>query len=231
VTHIDVSGRSDQTLTLANGQTLAGIGGIHGNLVVSSGATLSPAGTNTTMGITTGSNPVGTLSASNNITLNGTTLIKLYGSTNDVVAAGANITYGGALNLVNLGSSPLAAGNSFQIFNATTYAGRFTNIIPALPGAGLAWNTNQLDSGKISVLTSSASTPAIVGMKMINGNLVLTGAGGTAYGTYYLLTATNLTTPLANWLPIATNSFDASGNFIVTNRINSNNTQQFYRIE
>src|SRR6202041_1862412 len=36
-TSIDVTGRPDQTLTLASGQTLAGIGGINGSLVVSPG--------------------------------------------------------------------------------------------------------------------------------------------------------------------------------------------------
>src|SRR5258705_8508252 len=51
---LDVSGRPDQTLTLAGGQTLAGIGMINGKLSMAAGATLSPAGTNTTLGITAG---------------------------------------------------------------------------------------------------------------------------------------------------------------------------------
>jgi len=42
-THLDATGRSDQTLTLASGQTLGGIGSVNGSLVVSSGATISPA--------------------------------------------------------------------------------------------------------------------------------------------------------------------------------------------
>ena len=51
---MDVTGRADQTLTLASGQTLGGNGGVNGNLVVGSGATLAPGGTNTTIGITVG---------------------------------------------------------------------------------------------------------------------------------------------------------------------------------
>src|SRR6267154_279350 len=62
-THVDVSGRTDKTLTLASGQTLAGIGTVNGSLIVAFGATLSPAGTNTTIGITTGANAIGTIRA------------------------------------------------------------------------------------------------------------------------------------------------------------------------
>ena len=231
VPHIDVSGRSDNTLTLASGQTLAGIGGINGDLVVSASAILSPAGTNTTIGITTGSNPVGELAASDNVTLDGTTVIKLDGSgTNDAVAAGAAITYGGTLNLVNISAKPLAAGDSFQVFNAATYSGSFANITPATPGPGLTWDTSKLNSsGTIAVLGPGGSGPVIIGPTVSGGNLVFSGMGGTANGTYYVLTSSNLLSGV--WTRAATNSFDASGNFSVTNAISSNNPQLFYRVE
>jgi hypothetical protein len=225
--HLDVSGLANDTLTLASGQTLAGIGGINGSLVVSAGATLSPGGTNTTLGITTGANPVGTLAASGNLTLAGTTTIKLNGSTNDVVEAGGGITYGGTLNLLNLSGSPLAAGNRFEVFNATSYSGSFATIVPASPGAGLAWDTSHLSSGLIDVVAQ----PVIGNATLSGSRLVLSGTGGTANGTYYLLMATNLTTPLTNWVPVATNTFDAFGNFIVTNAVGSGNSRQFYRIK
>src|SRR6185295_14022995 len=70
---LDVSGRPDKTLTLASGQTLAGIGAVAGNLAVSANATLSPAGTNTSLGITTGATPTGSISATNDVVLLGTT--------------------------------------------------------------------------------------------------------------------------------------------------------------
>ncbi|MEI9961027.1 MAG: hypothetical protein WDM76_07790 [Limisphaerales bacterium] len=230
-THLDVSGRVDQTLTLASGQTLGGIGRVNGNLVVSSGATLAPAGTNTTIGITTGANPVGVIAAANNVTLSGTTILKLNGSgINDAVQAGSNITYGGTLNLVNIGGLPLAAGDSFHLFSAANYAGSFAAIIPATPGEGLAWNTNQLSSGVISVVSTSGSGPVIGSARLSGGNLIFNGSGGTANGTYYVLTATNLATPLANWTPVQTNFYDASGNFNVTNAIVPGVPQLFYRI-
>lgn len=227
-TTIDVSGRSDQTLTLASGQPLAGIGGINGSLVVSAGATLSPAGTNTTIGITTGANPTGTIAASANITLNGTTVIKLNGSgTNDVVQAGGTIFYGGTLNLANISGSPLAAGNSFKIFSAAVYSGSFTSITPATPGSGLVWDLTQLSSGIVSV----ASQPVIGSTRVSGGNLILSGTGGTTNGTFYVLTSTNVATPLANWTPLLTNTFDGSGNFSVTNAIVPGVPHEFYLLK
>ncbi|HZI32889.1 MAG TPA: hypothetical protein VFF11_11145, partial [Candidatus Binatia bacterium] len=101
VERLDASGRSDQTLTLAAGQTLAGIGALNGSLVVSPGATLSPSGTNVTLGITAGANATGTIIVSNSVSLNGTTMIKLNGSgVNDAVQAGGDINYGGTFSLV-----------------------------------------------------------------------------------------------------------------------------------
>jgi autotransporter-associated beta strand protein len=229
-THLDVSGRTDQTLTLASGQTLAGIGGVNGSLVVASGAIISPAGTNITIGITAGSNPVGTLAAANSVTLNGTTIIKLDGSgTNDIVQAASNITYGGTLNLVNISGLPLAAGNSFQVFSGASYTGSFASITPATPGLGLAWNTTQLNAGLITV-TVAPPQPVISSTKVLGGNLIFGGTNGTALAGYSVLTTTNITTPLTDWTLLSTGSFDGSGAFSVTNPISSGGAKRFYMI-
>ncbi len=227
VSHIDASGRADQTLALANGQTLGGVGGITGNLAMASGAVLSPGGTNTTIGITTGSNPVGEIAASGNVALGGTTVIKLNGTTNDVVAAGGTLTYGGTLNLANISGSALAGGTSFKIFNAAAYTGSFSGITPATPGSGLTWNTSQLSSGVVSV--SGGSGLVISSTKVVGSNLVLSGSGGTANAPYNVLTTTNLLNSV--WLPIATNNFDSSGNFSATNAIVPGVPQEFYLIK
>jgi autotransporter-associated beta strand protein len=231
IPHIDVTGRTDQTLTLANGQTLSGIGSISGSLAVSEGAILSPGGTNTTIGITTGSNPVGILAASDNVALSGTTLIKLDGSTNDVVEAGTGLTYGGTLDLVNIGSSPLAAGNSFHVFSATTYAGSFSSIVPATPGTGLAWDLSQLSSGLVNVVAVNSSGPQIGSTTLSGNNLILSGTGGTANGSYAVLMTTNLTTPLDGWMQVATGAYNATGAFSVTNAIVPSVAHAFYIIK
>jgi autotransporter-associated beta strand protein len=226
---LDVSGRPDQTLTLASGQTLAGIGWVNGSLTVAAGATLSPAGTNTMLGITTGANATGTLSAAAAITLGGTTIIKLNGSgTNDSIqSTGAGITYGGTLNLVNISGAPLAVGNSFQIFNAGSYGGSFASITPATPGTGLAWDTTQLSSGVLNVV-AAPSQPVVTSVVISGGNLIFSGTNGVANASYSVLTSTNLAVPLANWTALSTNTFDVNGAFHVTNAVNAAIPKRFY---
>ncbi len=207
---MDVSGRSDQTLTLASGQALAGIGTINGKLVVSAGAIISPAGTNTTIGITAGANSTGTIVASNNVTLNGATVIKLNGSgVNDQIQSSTSINYSGTLNLLNISGAPLAVGNSFQILNAPSYVGSFGSITPTTPGPNLAWDTSQLNTfGIINVVAGSGSGPVIGSTTVSAGNLIFSGTGGTANGSYAVLTTTNIATLLINWTSLVTNSFD-----------------------
>jgi hypothetical protein len=230
-THLDASSRSDSTLTLASGQTLGGIGAVAGNLVESSGTTIAPAGTNTTIGITTGANQTGAITTTGNITLNGTTVIKLNGSgINDSVQAGGNLSYTGTLSLANISGAPLAAGNTFQIFNATgSISGNFASITPATPGAGLVWNTSQLSSGVLSV--ASAAPLGITTTVVSSGNIIISGNGGNANGTFYVVTATNLLTPMANWVVLSTNSYDGSGNFSATNPYTAGTPRRFYRIK
>jgi fibronectin-binding autotransporter adhesin len=230
---IDVSGRNDNTLALTSGQTLGGIGIISGTLVVPAGATISPAGTNITLGLTEGSSRTGIINANNNVTLNGTTILKLNGSgTNDEVQAGLGITYGGTLHLVNISGSPYAAGNSFLIFSAATYAGSFgNNFNPTTPGAGLVWDTSQLYSSGILGVKAAPSQPTITSTKASGGNLIFSGTGGTTNGTYYVLTSTNLATPLTNWTTNSTSTFDGAGAFSVTNAISPTVPKQFYIIQ
>ncbi len=232
VPHIDASLRNDQTFTVASGQTLGGIGAVTGNLSASSGAIIAPAGTNTTIGITTGANPVGAISASGNVALGGTTVLKLDGSgSNDMVQAGGSITYAGTLSLVNISGAPLVAGDTFHLFSATTFSGTFTGgITPATPGPGLAWDTTQLNAGTINVITAQAQ-PIISHSQVSGTNFIFSGTNGAAGSNYVVLTTTNIATPLTNWTPVLTNSFDINGGFHVTNPINPAVSRSFYLLK
>jgi len=228
---LDASGRSDQTLTLTSGQTLGGIGTIKGSLIVPIGATITPAGTNVTLGMTEGNSSTGAVIATGAVTLGGTTVIKLNGSgVNDQVQAGGAITYGGTLNLVNIGA-PLAVSNSFQIFNAASFnANTFSNIVPSTPGAGLAWDTSHLNTGTLSVIAGNPG-PIVSSFTLSNGKLIFSGTGGQANGSYVVVVSTDLSTPMKNWPPIATNSFGTNGSFTATNTIGAGTNQLFYRIK
>src|SRR5205814_10531400 len=106
---------------------------------------------------------IGQLTINNSLVLsNGsTTFIELDQSalTNDVVAGLTSITYGGTLSVSNLNGT-LVAGNTFTIFNSSAYSGSFASIVPPTPGAGLAWDTSQLNlNGTLRVATSTATNP------------------------------------------------------------------------
>jgi hypothetical protein len=75
--------------------------------------------------------------------------------------------------------------------------------------------------------------PGITGIGVSGTNLTLNGTNGLASGTYYVLASTNLTLPLSQWTPVATNMLDANGDFtiVVTNAVSPNIQQQFYILQ
>ena len=83
-------------------------------------------------------------------------------------------------------------------------------------------------AGQVNLIVTG---PQFGSVRVTPGSLVLSGSGGTPNTSYYILTATNLATPLPDWTPLLTNQFDASGNFHVTNSFAPRNRQQFYRLE
>ncbi|HEX3718178.1 MAG TPA: autotransporter-associated beta strand repeat-containing protein [Verrucomicrobiae bacterium] len=219
---LDVSHRSDSTLTLATGQTLEGTGTVDGSLIAGPGSIVSP-----------GESSVGTLTVTNAVHLLGATSIGLdvINTTNSVLASGATITYGGVLDLTYLSGSP-ATGSSFKIFQAKSYAGSFSSISPATPGTGQTWDTSHLTtSGVIGVIVPGAPTPRFGGFTLSGTNFVFSGSNGVALANYTILTSTNLALPLAEWTPIVTNAFDSSGNFTFTNNVNRSLPQRFYLLE
>jgi fibronectin-binding autotransporter adhesin len=222
---LDATGRGDVTLTLASGQTLAGYGTVRGNLAVGAGATVSPG------------NSIGMLTVTNgNITLSGTTYMELdkTAATNDVLSAtsaSANVSYGGTLVLTDL-SAPLATGDSFRLFKAATYSNSFASIVPATPGAGLLWDTNQLTNGIIAVISSAPSVPPTIShISYSGGNVIITGTNNTGSGgTYHVLESTNIAVALTNWTVLTNGTFDNNGNFSVTNAVGTE-ARQFYILQ
>ncbi len=215
--------RFDSALTLTTGQTLKGYGTVNGALVAGAGSTLSP-----------GVDATGTLTVTNAASLAGTATMDIDAgnATNDVLTCGGAITYGGVLNLVYVNGSP-ATGSSYKLFQAPGYSGAFSSISPATPGPGQAWDTSALTtSGKIKVVASSgSSSPHFGGVTYSGGNLVVSGSGGAAAGTYYIIATTNIGTPSSSWIPIATNTYDGSGNFSFTNVVNPALPQRFFQLK
>ncbi len=220
VNNVGASGTGSGAVVVNSGGTLAGTGILSGAVTVNSGGMIAPG------------NPLGTLTISNSLTLAGgsTTLMQVQHSplTNDAVKVTGTLTQAGTLNVTNSNATVFSAGDTFKLFNAANYSGAFTNfILPALP-VGLEWNTSVLNtSGMLSVM--ALSSPTIGNVSFFGVNLVVSGSGGNTNFTFYILDATNLVSPV--WMPVSTNQFDGSGNFIVTNPINPTSQQMFYRLQ
>lgn len=70
--------------------------------------------------------------------------------------------------------------------------------------------------------------PVITQSRMTPSGFAMRGTNGTASSIYGVLTSTN---PAGSWTLLATNAFDASGDFICTNALLSGAGQRFYRLQ
>lgn len=217
---LDVSAIS---FTLPPSETLLGNGAINGNLA-SSGTILAGSATS-----------IGTLTFNNNLTLQsgGVTVVKLNESQseNDQFYCYGTMTYGGTLMVTNQAGT-LQVGDNFQVFWTGGTSGNFASIVGS-PGPGLAYSFNT-NSGVLSVVVAPASISYLkfIGAPEISGTSLSFSATNSGAGSVYLLTTTNLTTPIAAWTPIWTNVFSGSGTFTtnLANTVIEGSKQQFFML-
>jgi autotransporter-associated beta strand protein len=190
------------TTLVSNGALGVGpAGAIAGPVVVSSGAVLlGDIGT------------IGTCFINNTLTLNpgSTTAMALTPASNDQIAGLTGVTYGGALVITNTSTNALVVGDIYKLFNcAVPGASNFSSVTIVPSGAGTFNPTN----GTLTIIPSAPPAPPVMNApSLVNGNVVVTGTG-TAGNSYTLLSTTNLTIPLANWVTNASGVFDGSGAF------------------
>jgi hypothetical protein len=214
------SGTGSGAVTVNAAGTLGGNGIISGAVTVNAAGALAPG------------NPLGVLTISNNLTLaaGSTTFVQVQHSplTNNAVKISGALAEGGTLIVTNIGGAAFAAGDSFQLFSASSYSGSFAGIVlPPLTG-NLVWNTNTLNnSGTLSVVV--LTSPNIASLKITNGKLVVRGSGGVNSWPFVLLSTTNLAA--AQWTPVATNQFDAADGFNLTNAVSPDSPMTFYKLQ
>ena len=213
---LDVSGRSDSTLTLASGQTLKGSGNIVGNISSPTGATIAPGAT------------IGTITATGNITMRGTTTMDINKTgallTSDQIVATGTIDLGGTLTVTAMGS--LTNGDTFALFTGPL-ANAFTTV--NLP-AGYTWTNTTAIDGTIQVLAVATATPPVLGAvtRQPDGNFSLLFSGPASFG-YSVRATTNLLTPLAGWTVLGTGTFGGVGASYL-DLTATNYPQRFYRV-
>ena len=187
---------------------------IGGQVSFAAGTTLAP-----------GYNGAGTLTITNDLGLNNATVLQFdVGTVSDRVAVTGDLTLGGTLNI------SAAAGFGPGTYTLFTYGGALsvgTLTIGTAP-AGYNYTIDTSVQGQVNLIVTP---PSFGNIRVAPGGLVISGSGGPTNGIYYVLSATNLPAPLNSWKRIATNTFDAGGNFNFTNAFNTNSPQNFYRLQ
>jgi autotransporter-associated beta strand protein len=210
------------SVRVTSASVLGGNGVIRGPVTIQPDGLLSP-----------GLNAYGTLTISNLLALQGTTVMEIgrtaFTLATDQVFGISTLTQGGVLEVQEAGYSYLRPGDTFKLFSAQSYGGSFASI--NLP-SWYTWTNRLAIDGTIAVLSSpvSITAPTLNKPVVAGGNLVLTGEGGTPYGGYYLVTSTNLVAPLNTWTILSTNLFTPEGSFSNSIPINLAEPDRFYMI-
>lgn len=159
------------------------------------------------------------------------------------------ITYNDELSLLN-------SGADFSLGTFTNAGVDFTNSFPfALPAAftsslkaggevglyltatepGTGFTFNSRSFGTVSARPyleiSAVPRPGIVAVSLSGANVVLAATNGVAGGTYFVLSSTNVATPVNQWTPVATNFLLGSGNFTSTATNANTAPQQFFILQ
>ncbi|MEI6078079.1 MAG: autotransporter-associated beta strand repeat-containing protein [Verrucomicrobiota bacterium] len=165
---VDGSLSGTGAVTVNAGATLTGTGAIAGPVTIAAGGTLSPG----SLTVTTNA----TLAIGNTLQLSGTNIMDVNKTgttfTSDRITAITSLTLGGTLQL-NLTGAALAAGDAIPLYGCNSASGTFANIIPAAPGAGLAWNTRTLANGVLSVATAVNTNSPVLTSAFSGNSLTL----------------------------------------------------------
>ena len=148
------------------GAALGGTGTIGGDALVETGGALSPGAS------------VGTLTVNGNLTLGGNLFIELDKTlvqSNDLTIVGGTLanTGSGVVTVTNIGTVPVALGDTFQLFSRPLVNGSALTITPN-PGSGLTWTNRLAVDGTISAVTGIAMNPTNISYSVSGNTLTLT---------------------------------------------------------
>ncbi|MFO1513123.1 MAG: autotransporter-associated beta strand repeat-containing protein [Verrucomicrobiota bacterium] len=190
---LQVDGNIPGAVTVKSGAKLGGGGSVSGLVTVEAGGSIGAGAS------------IGTLTLSATPVLNGSVVAEVdrNGGTplSDVISVGAPITYGGTLVVTNTGA-PLQPGDTFTLFNASSYSGSFT-LVSQTPGQVVTWNTAYLTAnGSISVATAGPLTPPTM-TNSVSGNTITLNWPASYLGWVLQLQTNSISTGLSNnWVDV-----------------------------
>lgn len=247
------SNNAPQNITLAG--SLSGIGG----LLKSGGGILTLSGPNTYTGGTTITAGTLDLTTTNNAPMaytnaGGILSIHLAAAGSSLPMQGLALQAGGSqlsFDLAGLGAGtapvinntgPLALSNTvtISVSNAPAnapcillaYSGQRSgagNFVAGQIPAGAEIVDDVLNK-RLLLTYAPNHPPAITNARCGVSNFSFSGARGTPFGAYRVLSSTNLVAPLPTWVPVQTNYFDASGSFTDSIPFNPATASTFYRL-
>jgi len=173
--HLLVNGvNGNSPVTVNSTGTLGGTGSLAGTVNVLSGGNLTP-GIPARGALTAA---IGTLTAGNT-TIGGTVTMKIdrgaAPNSDKLIAPSVVVNAGTTLTVNNLGSTALAAGDTFTLFS-TPISGAFGTVnLPALPNSNLAWTNKLAINGTIAVVSTSTvnPSPTTITITTVGSNLTL----------------------------------------------------------
>ena len=216
VTNLTGSATGSGDVEVFSGAMLTGSGVIGSATTIDDGATLAPG------------DALGTLTFASSLTLNDNSLLPFaLGTNGDSVVVSGNLNLTGRLSITNAGGFGPGTYTLFTCGGALTLG----NLVLVSAPAGYNYTFNTTTPGVVKLVVASPTPPGFAAISINGGNLVFSGGGGVPNANFILLGSSNLSTPLNNWTPLATNPFDAGGNFSITNSTDSNQPQTFYLLK
>jgi hypothetical protein len=85
------------------------------------------------------------------------------------------------------------------------------------------------NNSQIKRIVATNSVPVINAIKISGTNLIVSGTNGLSGTNYLVLTSTNISSPITNWMRASTNPSGANGTFNFTNPLGQSNL--FYRLQ
>lgn len=116
-------------------------------------------------------------------------------------------------------NNPAVLGSAAEVFAGFT------------SGTGGQWNSTDILTWQFNVSYQPIIGRVQVGVNAVGGNVSLNVSGGTDGLEEVLLMTTDITTPVADWIPVATNAMDANGNGAFSNFIKPGPQSEFFAIK